>query len=109
MADLRAPGPLPDIPLGSDKAAVTVVEYASTTCSHCARFHTTVYPEFKKKYIDKGKVRFILRGFPLNPIDAGAQALTRCLPQDKYYAFVDVLFEQQKNWAFVPDPAKALL
>jgi protein-disulfide isomerase len=109
VADLMAPGALPDRVLGSEKAPVTVVEYASMTCSHCARFHTAVYPDFKKKYIDAGKVRFILREFPLDPIAAGAFALARCLPEDKYYPFVEVLFEQQKNWAFVPDPPKALL
>ena len=121
VADLMAPGPLPDRVLGSgadktqtdrsgaDKTQVTVVEYASMTCSHCAKFHTTVYPDFKKKYIDTGKVRFILREFPLDPIAAGAFALARCLPEDKYYPMVEVLFEQQKNWAFVPDPPKALL
>ena len=109
VADLMAPGPLPERALGSDKASVTVVEYASMTCSHCARFHTTVYPDFKKKYIDSGKVRFILREFPLDPIAAGAFALARCLPEDKYFPMIEVLFEQQKNWAFVPDPPKALL
>ncbi len=111
VADLMAPGPLPDRVLGSgaEKTQVTVVEYASMTCSHCARFHATVYPDFKKKYIDTGKVRFILREFPLDPIAAGAFALARCLPADKYYPMVEVLFEQQKNWAFVPDPPKALL
>jgi len=109
VAELMAPGPLPDRPLGQEKAPVTVVEYASMTCSHCARFHTAVYPEFKKKYIDSGKVRFILREFPLDPIAMGAFALARCLPEDKYYPMVDTLFEQQKNWAFVPDPPKALL
>jgi protein-disulfide isomerase len=109
VADLMAPGPLPDRALGAEKAQVTVVEYASMTCSHCARFHTTVYPDFKKKYIDTGKVRFILREFPLDPIASGAFALARCLPEDKYYPMVEVLFEQQKNWAFVPDPPKALL
>ena len=109
VADLMAPGPLPDRALGAEKASVTVVEYASMTCSHCAKFHTTVYPDFKKKYIDTGKVRFILREFPLDPIAAGAFSLARCLPEDKYYPMVEVLFEQQKNWAFVPDPPKALL
>jgi len=109
VADLMAPGPLPDRVVGPEKAPVTVVEYASMTCSHCARFHTTVYPDFKKKYIDTGKVRFMLREFPLDPIAAGAFALARCLPEDKYYPMVEVLFEQQKNWAFVPDPPKALL
>jgi protein-disulfide isomerase len=111
VADLMAPGPLPDRVLGSgaEKTQVTVVEYASMTCTHCAKFHTAVYPDFKKKYIDTGKVRFILREFPLDPIAAGAFALARCLPADKYYPMIEVLFEQQKNWAFVPDPPKALL
>jgi len=109
VADLMAPGPLPDRVVGSDKAPVTVVEYASMTCSHCARFHTTVYPEFKKKYVDAGKARYILREFPLDPVASGAFSLARCLPEDKYYPMIDVLFAQQKNWAFVPDPPKALL
>jgi protein-disulfide isomerase len=111
VADLMAPGPLPDRVLGSkaESAQVTVVEYASMTCSHCAKFHTTVYPDFKKKYIDTGKVRFMLREFPLDPIAAGAFALARCMPEDKYYPMIEVLFQQQKNWAFVPDPPKALL
>jgi protein-disulfide isomerase len=109
VTDLMAPGPLPDQAQGPEKAPVTVVEYASMTCSHCAKFHTAVYPDFKKKYIDSGKVRFILRGFPRDPIDAGAIALTRCVAADKYYPMVEVLLEQQKNWAFVPNPPKALL
>ena len=109
VADLMAPGPLPERALGSAKAPVTVVEYASMTCSHCAKFHTTVYPDFKKKYIDTGKVHFILREFPLDAIAAGAFALARCLPEDKYFPMIELLFEQQKNWAFVPDPPKALL
>jgi protein-disulfide isomerase len=109
VAELMAPGPLPERVLGSEKAQVTVVEYASMTCSHCARFHTAVFPDLKKKYIDTGKVRFIFREFPLDPIAMGAFALARCLPEDKYFPMVDTLFEQQKNWAFVPDPPKALL
>jgi protein-disulfide isomerase len=109
VGELMAPGPLPDKALGPANAPVTVVEYASMTCSHCARFHTAVYPEFKKKYIDTGKVRFILRAFPLDPVASGAYALALCVPDDKYYPMIEVLFEQQKNWAFVPDPPKALL
>ena len=108
VSELMAPGPLPERSLGPDNASVTVVEYASMTCTHCARFHTTVYPDFKKKYIDTQKVRFVLREFPLDPIAAGAFALARCMPEDKYFKMIEVLFEQQKNWAFVPDPVKAL-
>ena len=77
VADLMAPGPLPDRAVGSEKAPVTVIEYASMTCSHCARFHTAVYPDFKKKYVDTGKVRYILREFPLDPIASGAFSLAR--------------------------------
>jgi len=109
LADLVAPGPLGDKVLGSDKAPVTIVEYASMTCSHCANFHTIVYPQLKSKYIDTGKVRFILREFPLDPVATGAFMLARCAPEDKYFSMIDVLFEQQKNWAFTKDPPKGLL
>jgi len=108
LAELMAPGPLPDRVLGNEKAPITVVEYASMTCTHCARFHNDVFPPFKKKYIDTGKVRFIMREFPLDPIASGAFALARCQAEDKYYPMIEVLFEQQKNWAFVTDPSKAL-
>jgi protein-disulfide isomerase len=108
VAELMAPGSLPDRALGNEKAPITIIEYASMTCTHCARFHNEVFQTFKKKYIDTGKVRFILREFPLDPIAAAAFALARCQSDDKYYAMIEVLFEQQKNWAFVNDPSKAL-
>ncbi len=72
------PGPLPDLWMGSKDAAVTIVEYASTTCSHCAAFHNGTFKELKAKYIDTGKVRFVLREFPLNPVDMAAYMLARC-------------------------------
>lgn len=108
MAELMAPGPLPDHVMGSEKAPITVVEYASMTCSHCARFYNEVFPAFKKKYIDTGKVRFILREFPLDAVASSAFALARCQPADKYYSTVETLFEEQKDWAYADDPAKAL-
>jgi protein-disulfide isomerase len=109
LTELMTPGPLGDKVLGSEKAPVTIVEYASMTCSHCANFHATVYPALKTKYIDTGKVRFIFREFPLDAIATGAFMLARCAPEDKYFSMVEVLFEQQKNWAFTKDPAKGLL
>lgn len=109
VADLMTPGPLGDKILGSEKASVTIVEYASMTCSHCANFHATVYPALKSKYIDSGKVRFVFREFPLDAVATGAFMLARCAPGDKYFPMVEVLFEQQKNWAFTKDPAKGLL
>jgi protein-disulfide isomerase len=98
MEALLEDGPLPDIWLGDPKAPVTVIEYASTTCSHCANFHATTFKELKTKYIDTGKVRFVLREFPLNNVDLGAYMIARCAGDDKRYAIVDLLFAQQKSW-----------
>ena len=98
MEALLEDGPLPDIWLGDPKAPVTVIEYASTTCSHCANFHATTFKELKTKYIDTGKVRFVLREFPLNNVDLGAYMIARCAGEDKRYAIVDLLFAQQKSW-----------
>jgi protein-disulfide isomerase len=97
-ADLLQAGPMGDRQLGPDNAPVTIIEYASMTCPHCANFHKTVLPELKKRYIDNGKVRLIFREFALNPLDAGAIMLARCLDKDKYFPFVDVLFQQQDKW-----------
>lgn len=91
-------GPLPDLWMGSKDAPVAIVEYASTTCSHCAAFHNGTFKELKEKYIDTGKVRFVLREFPLNPVDMGAYMLARC-SDDKRDAVVGLLFAQQTAWA----------
>jgi protein-disulfide isomerase len=91
-------GPLPDIWMGSKDAPVAIIEYASTTCSHCADFHNGTFKQLKEKYIDTGKVRFTLREFPLNPVDMGAYMLARC-SDDKRDAVVGLLFAQQKAWA----------
>jgi protein-disulfide isomerase len=102
VQDLAAQGPLPDIALGPADAKVTIIEYASLTCSHCAAFHKETYPELKKRYIDTGKVRFILREFPLDSLAAAAFMLARCAGESdpsKYYALVDTLFRQQNQWA----------
>ena len=94
-----APGPLPDQVLGAAEAPVTIVEYASMTCPHCAHFHETTYPELKKRYIDTGKVRFIFREFPLDPLAAAGSMLARCAGDGKYFAMIETLFSQQKTWA----------
>jgi protein-disulfide isomerase len=99
-ADLMAPGALPDIVQGSADARATVIEYASMTCSHCAAFHHAVWPALKAKYVDSGKVKFILREFPLDPLAAGAFMLARCAGPEKRDAVVDRLFERQAEWAF---------
>jgi protein-disulfide isomerase len=97
-AELLVPPPLGDRTLGKDDAPVTIVEYASMTCPHCAHFHETTYPELKKKYVDTGKVRFIFREFPLDPLAAAGSMLARCAGKDKYFPLIDALFSQQKDW-----------
>lgn len=106
--ELMKPGDLPDLALGSSDAKVTIVEYASMTCGHCANFHNNVFPELKKKYIDTGKVRFTLREFPLDPLATAGFMLARCNGNDKYFPMTDLLFAQQRNWAFVDKPVDAL-
>ncbi len=107
---LSAANPLvPDLVYGPADAKVTIIEYASTTCSHCARFHTDVLPELKAKYVDTGKVRFIFRNFILNPLDTAASMLSYCGPAERRGAFLDFLFKQQDKWAFTNTPLDALL
>ena len=108
MAELLKPGALPDQSIGKADAPVTIVEYASMTCPHCAHFHKTTLPELKTKYIDTGKARLILREFPFDPRAEAGFMLARC-SKDNYYAMVDVLFRQQESWAGVPNAKDALL
>ena len=97
--DLLKPGPLPDLVLGKADAPVTIIEYASMTCPHCANFHKTTYPALKAKYIDTGKVRFIFREFPLDELAVAASMLARCVGGEKSIAMIDVLFASQDKWA----------
>ena len=103
-AALLQPGPLGDVWLGPADAKCTIVEYASMTCTHCAHFHKETFPVLKERYIDTGKVRFTLREFPLDPLATAAFMLARCDGNDKYYPITDLLFDQQRNWAFVQKP-----
>ena len=99
VAVLMAAGPLPDIVVGSADAPNTIVEYASMTCPHCAQFQTEVFPQLKTKYIDTGKVRYMLREFPLDNLAAAAFMLARCAGNDRYYPMVDAMFSTQESWA----------
>ena len=95
VAKLRS---LPDMALGPANASVTIVEYASMTCPHCAAFEQNVFPMLKSKYVDTGKVRFVFREFPLDIKAAAASMLARCIAGDdagKYFATIDLLFKQQ--------------
>src|SRR5436190_14609319 len=106
-ADLANDGPDGDIALGSDKAPVTVIEYASMTCPHCAHFAETTFPELQKRYIDTGKVRFTLRAFPLDALAAAGFMLARCAGKDKYMPIVETLFAEQQDW-IVKEPLPPL-
>ena len=110
-AELMKPDALPDMVMGEAKAPVTVIEYASMTCPHCAHFQEATFPELKKRYIDTGKIRYIFREFPLDSLAAAAFMLARCSGENdssKYFAMVDTMFRQQRTWA-VEKPLPPLL
>jgi protein-disulfide isomerase len=99
-------GDLPELSMGPADAKVTIVEYASMTCGHCAAFHNKVFPELKTKYVDTGKVRFVFREFPLEDFAAAASMLARCSGGEKTYPLIAILFSKQEQWAFVPASAR---
>ncbi|NBB83178.1 MAG: thioredoxin domain-containing protein [Alphaproteobacteria bacterium] len=93
---------------GSADAPVTVIEYASLTCGHCASFHTNTLPDFTAQYIDSGQVRMIWRQFPLNGLDLRAGMMARCAPENRFFGLLDVLFATQADWVSAEDPLAAL-
>ena len=100
-ADVAKPVSLPDMALGPATAPVTITEFASMTCPHCAAFNADVFPKIKSTYIDTGKIRYIFREFPLDIKAAAGSMLARCIAKDdagKYFAVVDMLFKQQSDW-----------
>ncbi|MCM2395459.1 DsbA family protein [Rhizobium sp. S95] len=105
MEEVLKPGPLKDMALGDANAPVKIVEYMSMTCPHCAHFHATTFDTIKEKYIDTGKVYFVLREFPF-PRDTASLAafmLARCTPEDRYFPFVSMFLKQQMTWAAPAD------
>lgn len=88
-----------DRALGDPDAPVTIIEYSSLTCPHCAQFHADVLPELRERYIETGKVRLVYRDFPLDQRALAAAALGQCVGPDHYFGFLDVMFETQENWA----------
>jgi protein-disulfide isomerase len=94
---------LPEHVMGADNAPVTIIEYSSMSCPHCAAYHKELLPKLKEKYIDKGKVRYILREFPLNDSAFAAAVIARCVDPDHYFNFVDFLYKNIENWAYAED------
>jgi protein-disulfide isomerase len=100
-ADVAKPVSLPDMALGPANASVTITEYASMTCPHCAAFNEAVFPKIKSEYIDSGKIRYVFREFPLDIKAAAGSMLARCIAKDdapKYFTVIDLLFKQQSDW-----------
>lgn len=108
MDDLLKPGPLPENILGKADAPVTIVEYASLTCTHCGSFHNKTLPVLKRDYIDTGKVRLVFRDFPFDIVAMAGTMLARCTGPDKFFDFTAMLFREQEKWAFSDDPQKNL-
>ena len=106
--DLMQPGPLPELTFGRADAPITLVEYASMTCPYCAAFHNNVLPTLRQKYIAPGKLRWVLREYPLDNLAAAASMLARCAGEDKTLALIAVLYARQNEWAFVPKPLPEL-
>lgn len=109
MTEVLKAGTLAEMSLGKDDAPISIVEYFSMTCSHCANFHNKTFEALKTKYIDTGKVRFVAREFPFDPRAAAAFMLARCAPKEQYFPFISMLFKQQASWAAAQDGRAALL
>ena len=109
VAKLMEKGTLDELAIGPEDAPVTVVEYFSMTCGHCANFHNTTFKHLEETYIKPGKIRFVLREFPLDPLAAAGAMLTRCAPNDNQLAMTDLLLEKQREWAYAENPVAALL
>ena len=98
QADVMADGPLGERSLGKANAPVTVIEYVSLTCPHCANFQKTIFPRVKKEFIDTGKIRFIVREFPIGHTSGHAAIVNRCAPEDKYFFLLNQFLTRQPEW-----------
>lgn len=97
-----------DMVLGNADAPVTIVEYASLTCPHCAQFHGEVLPKIKRAYIDTGKAKLVYRDFPLDRLALSGSMLARCARPQRYFGFIDLLFKDQMRWSRARNPMQAL-
>lgn len=108
QAKLLADAPMEEKIIGNADAPVTIIEYASMTCPHCASFHNSTWPTIKEKYIDTGRARLVFREFGFDPRAEAGTMLARCAGE-KYFAVIDVLFKQQASWSRAADGKAALL
>lgn len=99
---------LQDRSIGSEKAPVTVYDFSSLSCPHCAHFHNDILPKIKKYYIDTGKVRWVFHGFPLNEPALKGEMISRCAPVDQYEKLQDLMYQNQERWAFSETPIPSL-
>jgi protein-disulfide isomerase len=103
------PEPAPDdMVLGKADAPVTIFEYASLTCPHCAEFNIEILPKVKTEWIEPGKAKLIFRDYPLDQLAVKASQLAHCAPPDRFFGFIDELFHSQRGWVMVSDPKEAL-
>lgn len=106
------PGPVAvgadEMVMGAPEAPVTIIEYASLTCSHCGRFHNQVLPTLKSEYIDAGLARLVYRDFPLDGLALQASMLAHCAGKERYFGFLEILFKDQARWATAEQPQVAL-
>lgn len=97
-----------DVVLGDEDAPLTIIEYASMTCGHCADFHNKVLPEIKENYIEPGKVKFVLRDMPWDPLALAVSKITRCAPDDQFYSYTSAFFDTHQAWVRADDPVAEL-
>jgi protein-disulfide isomerase len=100
---------LPERALGKADAPLTIIEYSSLTCSHCADFSNKVLPEIEKRYIDTGKVRLVYHDFPMDAISLKAAALSHCMPQAEFFPFIKIVFNNQMTWIRADNPTATLV
>jgi protein-disulfide isomerase len=87
-----------DRTIGAPNAPAVLIEYAAPSCPHCAHFSQTVLPLLKRDYIDTGKVLYVLRVYPIMPVDGAVESVARCLPKEKYFPYIDFMFRNQPQW-----------
>ncbi len=95
--------------IGDESASIKMIEFASLTCGHCAKFHNEVFPIIKEKYIDTGKIAFTYKDFPLDKFALKASVIARCSGNDRFFSFLKVLYNKQKDWTRTDDPFRSLL